>query len=130
MRRRNKLLLLAFLPLLAIAGCATVYQKEGIFSNGYSDFRLSQDTFVVTFRANEHTAPEAVMQYALQRASELVLKKGFSHFEIADQQRGGSPERKDLPSLHYPSLRLTIKCYDQKPMDRETIDARHFLAHQ
>ena len=120
MRRRTKVLFLILLPLLALAGCATGYQKEGVFTNGYSDYRLSPDTFVVTYRANEHTAPEKALHFALKRASELARKGGFSHFEIVDQM--------GAPHLHYPSIRLTIKCFDHKPLDRETIDALHYLA--
>jgi hypothetical protein len=106
-----------------ISACATGYQKEGVFSNGYSDYRLSDDTFVVTFRANEHTPPEIVMQYALKRASKLALKNGFNHFAILDKIDSSTKGK----NLHYPSLRITIQCFPHKPLDRETIDARHFL---
>lgn len=107
------------LPLVAITGCATDYQREGVFTNGYSDFRLLEDQFVVTFRASEHTPAEKVFEYALARAAELTLKHGYRYFSVLDKVGKG-------PSLHYPSLRLTIQCYHSEPTDRESIDALKF----
>ena len=90
-----------------MTGCATTYQKEGFFSNGYSDHRLQKDVFVVTFRANELTLPDQVYQLALQRAAELTLKHHYKYFVILSQ---------DSKDLHYPSLRLKIQClHDPSP---------------
>jgi len=121
MRKINwyKALFALCLPLVAFTGCATLYQKEGVFSNGYSDFRSSGDQFVVTFRANEHTPAERVLEYALARAAELTLNHGFRYFSVLDNVGRGS-------GLHYPSVRLTIQCYHSQPADRESIDAVHF----
>ena len=141
MRRRTNLILLALFPLLVLTACATNYQREGVFSNGYSDFRLKEDTFVVTYRANEHTSPEKVMQFALQRASELTVQNGYRYFAIVDQidtsrehtvskkQREGNSETKIVSHLHYPSLRLTIQCFQEKPLHVETIDAQRYLTY-
>ena len=97
-------------------GCATTYQREGVFSNGYSEFRPTHDKFVVTFRASEHTQEEKVFQYALQRSAELTLNSGFRYFSVLDKTGKGA-------GLHYPSIRLTIQCYHVPPADREWIDA-------
>lgn len=121
MRKITKLLLLLTAPLVALAGCATHYQKETVFSNGYSDYRVSDDRFVVTFRANEFTPAEKVMKYALKRASELTLKQGYRYFVVIEQTDSGK-------HLSYPSLRLLIQCHQNPPADRESIDAAQFLA--
>lgn len=121
MQKKIKFFFLAILPLISLFGCATVYQKEGVFTNGYSDYRVSPDTFVVTFRANEHTSPENVMQYALKRAAKLAIKNGFTHFAIIDE-----PTRHPK-KLHYPSVRIAILCFIEKPLDRESINAHQFL---
>jgi hypothetical protein len=115
-----KALLFFLFTLVALTGCATLYQKEGVFTNGFSDFRTAEDTFVVTFRANEHTPAEKVLEYALKRASELTLKNGFRYFTVLDQTGKG-------PGLHYPSLRLTIQCFHTAPDNRESIDASSAL---
>lgn len=129
------------LPLIALASCATDYQKEGIFSNGYSDYRLAEDTFVVTFRANEYTSPEKVKKYALRRAAELAVRHGYSHFAILSEKdtskertvihskTEGNEKTGTISQLHYPSLSLTIHCYHEKPAYQETINAKDFLAY-
>jgi hypothetical protein len=96
------------LTLVALTSCATIYNQEGFFTNGYSDHRSGQDTFVITFRANEHTPPEKVRKYALRRAAELTRKHGFSCFAILNETGEGK-------HLHYPSLRLTIQCFHEMP---------------
>ena len=103
--------------MVALTSCATLYQKEGIFTNGYSDLRSGRDTFVVTFRANEMTRPEKVRKYALKRAAAVTLKYGYQYFIILDETGEGK-------HLHYPSLRLTIQCFREKPLDRPSIDAK------
>lgn len=140
MKRKNKLALLALLPLIALSGCATAYQKEGIFSNGYSDFRVTQDTFVISFKANEYTSPEKVMEFSLRRASELTLNNGYRYFAILEEidtsrehtvlnsKKDGPSKTSTLSHLYYPSIRLKIKCYETKPIEREVIDARDYLA--
>lgn len=117
--KRNKRRLIAALlcvSVIVLGGCATVYQQEGVFTNGYSDYSLSADTFVVTFRASEHTSKDKVIEYALRRAAELTLKQGFHYFSILETNDSGK-------HLHYPSLRLKIQCYHFAPIDREWIDA-------
>lgn len=108
------------LPLLvALTSCATYYQKEGIFSNGYSEIRSGRDIFVVTFRANELTPPEKVRKYALKRAAEVTRKHGFRYFTVLDEIGEGK-------HLHYPSLRITIQCFHDKPFDRPMWDVKNF----
>src|SRR5579871_377869 len=119
---KTKLFFLFFFPLVALMGCATSYQKEGVFTNGYSEFRPSHDKFIVTFRANEHTQEEKVFEYALQRSAELTLKSGFRYFSVLDKTGKGV-------GLHYPSVRLAIQCYHVPPADREWIDAAELRIH-
>ena len=114
--KKAKLLFALLLPIVALTGCATAYQKEGIFTNGYSDFRSAEDTFVVTFRASEHTPADQVLKYALERSAKLTLKHGFRYFTVLDKTGTGS-------NLHYPSLRLTIQCAQTELDGREWIDA-------
>lgn len=111
--RINKFLIAS---VVALASCATLYQKEGIFTNGYSDMRSGRDTFVITFRANEFTEPEKVRKYAMKRAAKVTLKNGYRYFAILDETAEGK-------HLHYPSLRLTIQCYHERPLDRPVINA-------
>jgi len=117
--KKSRFFLSLILPAVALAGCATGYQKEGVFTNGYSDYKTMENTFVVTFRASEHTPAEKAMEFALARAAELTLKNGYRFFSILEETRKG-------PGLHYPSVRLTIQCYHAEPTDREWLDAIKF----
>lgn len=108
--------IIKILTLVALTSCATLYQKEGFLSNGYSDLRSGQDIFVVTFRANEHTPADKVKKYALRRAAEVTKKHGYRYFAILDEIGEGK-------HLHYPSLRLTIQCFHDRPADRPVIEA-------
>ncbi len=47
---------------------------------GYSEERLDQNKFRVTFRGNSLTPRETVEDYLLYRAAELTLQNGFTHF--------------------------------------------------
>jgi len=121
MKKIKGLIFALLLPLIALAACATHYHKEGVFHNGYSDYKIAEDRFVVTFRANEFTPQEKVLEYALKRAAVLTLKQGFRYFVVLEQ----ADSAKDL---HYPSLRLVIQCYAEPPLEKESIDAPVFLA--
>lgn len=107
--------------MVVLASCATLYQKEGIFTNGYSDLRAGKDTFVVTFRANEVTPAETVRKYAMKRAAALSIKNGYRYFVVLDETGEGK-------HLYYPSLRLTIQCFHDKPLDRASVDAKQLLS--
>jgi len=110
----NKLVILS---MVVLTSCATIYQQEGFFSNGYSELRSGQDIFVVTFRANEHTPPKKVKKYALRRAAEVTRKNGFQYFTVLSEIGEGK-------HLHYPSIRLTIQCFHDRPFGIEVMDAR------
>ena len=49
----KKKAILAGLSALLLAGCSTSYHQKGFFGDGYSDYRVNQDKFTVTFRGNE-----------------------------------------------------------------------------
>ena len=100
-----------FLLSLLFVGCATTYQKEGFFLNGYSENRVSADTFVVTFRANEMTEPSQVDRFALKRCSDIARINGYRYFTVTDHFDHTSKVR----HLHYPSVQLTIRCFQQVP---------------
>ena len=108
MKLQNSLILLSLL----FAGCSTTYQEEGFFSNGYSDQRVSSDTFVVTFRANELTDPDEVYSYAIMRSADVARKNGYRYFIVTNH----SDHASKIEHLHYPSVQLTIRCFHQPPV--------------
>ena len=75
----------------ALAGCATPtpYQpniRGQAASGGFTDFRLTQDRFRVSFSGNSLTKRDTVERYMLYRAAELTLAQGYDWFEM-DERR-------------------------------------------
>jgi hypothetical protein len=74
-----------------LAGCetATPYQplKPGAAdSGGYSEVKLEQDRWRVTFRGNSMTSRSTVETYLLYRAAELTVNQGYDWFETVERQ--------------------------------------------
>lgn len=68
--------------LLAACVTPTPYQPAQPRGFGYSEERIDQNKFRVTFRGNSLTKRETVEDYLLYRAAELTLQNGFSHFLV------------------------------------------------
>lgn len=74
----------------AVTGCmtATPYQPEVAgqkISGGYSEQRLSDNRYKVTFAGNSLTSRDRVEGYLLYRAAELTVKNGYDIFVINDR---------------------------------------------
>ncbi|MGH8457529.1 MAG: CC0125/CC1285 family lipoprotein, partial [Stenotrophobium sp.] len=74
--------------LVLLAGCAsqTPYQpadKPG--AEGYTETPLAQNRYRITFAGNSVTPAETVKNYALLRAGELTLQKGYDWFVLASR---------------------------------------------
>jgi hypothetical protein len=84
------LVVVAALVSLSLSACATptVYAPAGDrFASGFSDYRIEQGRYRVTFRGGGG-APEAqVADYALLRAADLTLRDGYDWFRVVDRER-------------------------------------------
>ena len=78
--------LLSAVLVLTLAGCATGYHAQG-YRGGYADRWQSERTVTITYNGNAYVSPERVAEYALLRACELTLERGFTHFRIAGDAR-------------------------------------------
>ncbi|MEM7507597.1 MAG: hypothetical protein AAF415_12715 [Pseudomonadota bacterium] len=76
----------AMMALLLVAGCvsATPYQPAGD-RGGYTDHKVEENRFLVSFRGNSETPRDVVETYLLYRAAEVTLASGNDWFRIADQ---------------------------------------------
>src|ERR1700742_1367227 len=78
----------AAIAALVLSGCvtATPYQRASKHTSaeGYSEQRLQDDRWRVTFSGNEVTSRQTVDSYMLFRAAELTLTSGFDWFETVD----------------------------------------------
>lgn len=80
---KNSLVIMSVFSLF-LAGCATGYNPKG-WNGGYSDMRLGNDTYKVSFHGNESTESETVYDYYLRRCADLTVEKGFDYFAFIDQ---------------------------------------------
>jgi hypothetical protein len=74
--------LVAGLAVLSACVSPTPYQPAPPRGFGYSEERLDQNKFRVSFRGNAQTSRETVEDYLLYRAAELTLQNGFTHFIV------------------------------------------------
>lgn len=81
----KKLIGLIMLSIWLMA-CATPYQAKGI-TGGYSDERVSADTFIVKFQGNGHTTMDMANALVLLRACDLTIENGDSYFSIDDERQ-------------------------------------------
>ena len=73
------------LIVLLLAGCATQYQPLGE-EGGYAETELGNDTFEVAFIGNSQTGTEMVEEFALLRAAELCLERGYKFLVIKSDE--------------------------------------------
>ena len=92
------------LPLLVLlatlASCATSYQPTS-FSGGYSETRLAEDAFQVSFNGNGYTSKERAADFSLLRSAELTLKNGFRYFVIVSSEKDSAVSSYTSPSTSY-----------------------------
>ena len=76
----------ALVSTLLLCGCTrepTPYQRAGrTWAEGFSEKRIADDTFYVTYRANSKTPGRVVCGYLCRRAAEVTLQYGFRYFAV------------------------------------------------
>ena len=73
---------LFFILIIFLFGCAspTPFQKANRWGRGYTDQKLDNNKYRISFKGNRLTERETVEAYLLYRAAEICLKDGFSFF--------------------------------------------------
>ncbi|MES0873816.1 CC0125/CC1285 family lipoprotein [Sinimarinibacterium thermocellulolyticum] len=82
----------------ACAGRATPYQPV-TNGYGYSEQRLEQDRYRVSFFGNARTDAETVTNYVLYRAAEITLDQGYDYFVVIDRSTQGQQPAGGGPSV-------------------------------
>ena len=77
--------LLTFLVVLFSTACATSYGPNGVFG-GYSETKVDNNTYIVSFKANSYTSQERVWYFWLFRCAELTREKGSDYFTITSSR--------------------------------------------
>lgn len=79
----------ASIATLGLAACEmapTPYQPATASAPGYSEMRIENDRYRVSFSGNSSTPRDVVETYMLYRAAELTLQSGYDTFTIAHRE--------------------------------------------
>lgn len=85
--------------LILLTGCATKYQSVG-FTGGYSETKLGENIFQVTFEGNGYTSTTRANDLALLRASELAITNGYKYFIITSSFSDSSNFAYSTPKVY------------------------------
>ena len=79
----------AALATMTLAACGTSgptpYQPGMGADRGYSESKIENDRYRISFKGNSMTGRDTVENYMLFRAAELTLQNGFDHFTIVNR---------------------------------------------
>ncbi len=120
---------LCILALLLLSACGTNYHEKDMFGNGFSEINTGEDSFIVNFQGNTYSDNDKIMQYALKRASELTLAKGYKYFTIISENNLSKVKIANSTISTRPGISVQIKCYKEKSSEPNQIDAAYYLAH-
>jgi len=80
----KKIICLVVMVIL-LSGCATGYQRKS-WTGGYTDMKLQDDIFKVSFRGNAYCHQERAEDFVLLRSAEVALENGYKYFIIIDEK--------------------------------------------
>lgn len=123
---KNKIITLASV-LILLASCATRYQSQNWWGNGFSEVKTGPDTFIVNFKGNAYSRTDKIMQYTLRRASELALTNGFKYFKIVSTMDTSNYVGAGNSLSKAPAFSMRIQCSHEKSSDPNEVDAEYFL---
>jgi hypothetical protein len=91
MSKVSFLLVPACVLLFSLHGCASTYEQESTWrratgSGGFSETRLGENVFSVSFAGNPMTGGDRTSDFAMLRAAELTLDNGFSFFAVITEE--------------------------------------------
>ena len=72
----------------SLAGCTsgpTPYQPAAGYDRGYSEQKIENDRYRISFKGNSMTERDTVENYLLFRAAELTLQSGYESFTIVER---------------------------------------------
>lgn len=89
---------LVLLTALALAGCATSYQRSGL-TGGFNERKINASAYVVSFRGNGYTSEDKVWYFWIYRCAELTRQSGYQIFTIRATQAPTAANPGELPGL-------------------------------
>jgi hypothetical protein len=80
-----KKLICLFVMAMLVSGCATGYQRQS-WTGGYTDMKLQDDIFKVSFKGNAYCHQERAEDFVLLRSAEVAIENGYKYFIIIDER--------------------------------------------
>jgi hypothetical protein len=98
--------------ILAVAGCATTYHKSIWGGDGYTDEKIAEDTYKVTFSGNGVTERQDVLKMWHQRAATLCGSSGYEHNAIFSEKKSRDTANiySSFVEHRFPYVDGTVKC--------------------
>ncbi|MBC8193763.1 MAG: hypothetical protein ISR87_03210 [Candidatus Marinimicrobia bacterium] len=91
--------------IILFLGCAVTYRPMNA-SGGYSENKINENTFEVTFEGNQYNDLDEVRTYLTFRCAELTLEQGLSHFLIIQDE-----SYEEVPEKEFSEADLTIETH-------------------
>ncbi len=136
--------ILTIMLCLSLGGCATGYHGRG-FTGGYSDMKLQDNIYKVTFKGNGYSSMERAGDFVLLRSAELAIENGYKYFIVLETNSYVRTASISTPvtaqtygtvntfgntasysgttyysggetyHIHRPVTNMTIECFQEKP---------------
>ncbi len=94
-------LMLAAFVLASCAGSTPYTQAQNGGGYGFSEQKIEEGRYRITFRGNSMTPRETVENYLLYRAAELTLAKGYKYFVVVADDTEKTTTYRSSGSAYY-----------------------------
>jgi hypothetical protein len=130
-----------------LCGCSGFMLQSG--KKSYTTGAISKSVYRVSFSGDAYMDQSEAEKLAMQRACEIALTKGYTHFEVLtksdqsetnmmeDLPRDYSTQPKPQPvsadgfvgprNIVRPNIVLKIKCYKTKDAPKDAVDAQKYI---
>ena len=105
-----KKIILTTLLLSTIISCKTHYSEKS-YKGGYSEERIDQTTFQVSFLANAYTDYELIKKYFMYRCAEITLNHDYDYFIICNNRKGCFKNTQEEQCKIKDSIQINSKTY-------------------
>ena len=112
--------------ILTLASCnnskAVAYQKDN-GSGGYTEEKVNNDTYIISFDGNEHNKKDRNFDYALLRAAEIGERNNFDYFAVLSTVNDKVLEKSNsYTTLDNNDTWLKVQFFkNNKPMKYQTV---------
>ncbi len=91
--KRKKVKILLFVPILAIASCYTYQPYSALYQYGYSDTRLDDNIFRVSYIGAYNQPEIEVFESLLYRCAEITLEHDYDYFLMEAKERSEKEQK-------------------------------------